>query len=241
MVSEMMVEDAEDLAKRGIRLSPREVVRLNAYGLRAERGTLATGLFTVRRACICGDITFHEPTIGHHLWLAEAERVFDLDDNETWCYTRAFWLATRDHSDLPSTDLPRVAGAVIREWARVHLHSRTLREITACMDYAERGADPASCEAGPVRETRGDKSADVLPMADWCSEIGVVREGQSLGLGIALADAMRMTHAELRAVVDRAYQRICGDAKTEKLDAVGDYQVVLAEIVRNHEEGRDGR
>lgn len=240
MVSQMMLEDAEDLAKRGIVLTPREVVRLNAYGLRAERGTVASALFTVRRACICGDLTFHEPTIGHHLWLAEAERVLDLDDNETSFYTRAYWLATRDSVSLPSVSLPRVLGLAVRAWASKHLRDKTLRELSACMDYVERGADSTAHERGPNREDSSEDD-DWLPAEDWCSEIGVVRDGQALGLGIPLADALRMTHAELRAVVDRAHQRICGDSKTAKADAVGDYQVVLAEIVKAHEGSTDGR
>lgn len=233
MVSEMMLEDVADLAKRGVQLSPREVVRLNAFGLRAERGTVSTALFSIRRACICHDMVFYEPTIGHHVWLAEAERVLDLEDNEMWCYVRAFWLATARAENLPAVGLPHVCALTIRAWADAHLRDVTLRELSAAMDYAEKGADAESGEAGPTSALRGED--EIMPADDWCSEVGVVRESQSLGLGIPLEDALGMTHAQLRAVVDRALVARGGvDGKTARLDAVGDYQRVLEEIANAH-------
>lgn len=238
MVSAMMLEDCEDLARRGIIITPCEIVRLNSFGLRAERGTVTSGLFNVRRACICGDICFREPTIGHYQWLAEAERIICLEDGETWCYTRAYWLAHADADELVGLDNRRVVERTIGDWANKHLRDKTLRELRACMDYAERGADALTGERGPTREV--SHADDDAALDDWCSEIGVVREAQSLGLGIPLKDALNMTHAQLRAVVDRAYERICGADKTAKADAVGDYNAVLEEIVKAHEEVRNG-
>lgn len=229
-----MLEDAEDLAKRGVQLSPREVVRLNAFGLRAERGTVSTALFSIRRACICHDMVLHEPTIGHHVWLAEAERVLDLADGETWCYTRAYWLSHINAADLAPVGLPRVLEAVVKDWARRHLADLTLRELRAAMAYAENGATDTDGEDGPRGSTETDAAAPAVG-DDWCSELAVVHEAQSMGLGIKLADAMTMTRAQLRAVIDRAL-RVQGimDSKTARLDAVGDYQRVLAEIMEEH-------
>lgn len=236
MLSEKMLEDAADLAARGIVLSPREVVRLNAFGLRAERGPSASALFHVRRACICHGLALHEPTIGHFVWLTEAGRLLDVDDSETWCYTRAYWLSVADPDRLANPDDRTALRKAIDSFARKRLARMTLRELHACMDYVEHGADADDCEEGPHPRRENGETCDELPAADWCSEIGVVREAQALGLGVSLRDAMHMTHGELRAVVDRAYSRICGDGgKQERLDAVGDYDLVLAEIVKAHE------
>lgn len=237
MVSEMMLEDAEELAKRGILLTPREVVRLNAYGLRAERGTYASALFQIRRCAILGGVAFCEPTIGHHVWMAEVERVVDLGDAETYFAVRALWLATASAESLPSSGDARAVRSAVMEFARGRLSGHTLREVNACMDYAENGADAASGEDGPRCAPAADAD-EHLPLPDWCSEIGVVRDGQSLGLGIPLRDALSMTHAHLRAVVDRAYDRLCGDGgKESRQEAVGDYYRILDEIVEAHRNG----
>lgn len=232
MVSEKMLEDAADLAERGIFLTPSEVVRLNAFGLRVERGPDASRLFRIRRACTLGDIALHEPTIGHYKWLEEVAQIVDLEDEETWCYTRAYFMSVVEPDDLVAPTDRRAVKKAVSNFAKAHLRRVTLRELRACMEYAEHGADASSGEKGPSDVVQTEGGAE--PERDWCSELGVVREAQALGLGISMKDALAMTYAQMRAVVDRAEARICGEDKAAKSDAIGDYNAVLDEIVRAH-------
>lgn len=234
MTSQMMLEDAEDLAKRGITLTPREVVRLNALGLKVERGPRTTAYFSVRRVCICGDITLHEPTIGHYAWLDRADNIVDTGDVQTWFVLRAYWLSVLDPDDLVKLDDARAVERTVLDFGNGALRGHTVREIRAAMDYVENGANEADGERGPKRERKDDED-NSIDMTDWCTEIGIVHKAQALGLGIALKDALSMTPAQLRSVIDQAERRISGDTRGAYDDAVGDYQLVLDEIVARHE------
>lgn len=243
MVSQKMIDDAEELAERGIRLTPREIVRLNALGLRCERGTMSSSLHAIRRCAICGDLAFGEPTIGHAVWLDEAARAYDMSDPVTWFTVRALWMSTVRHTDLPEWRNAEAFFSAVKEFGK-RLATHTLREVAACLDYAEHGALPEDGEAGPKRQ-RGDVPpalGEAVPDENWSGEIGVVREAQYLGLGISLSDAMGMTHAQLRRVVDSAYDRLGAKASEDRVNtAVGDYELVLEEITKAHEgDGANG-
>ena len=69
MTSAMARDDIEALKDDGIDLSVDEIVRINAFGLRAERGAESAELYNLPRTAILGDVVFHEPTIGSDIWL----------------------------------------------------------------------------------------------------------------------------------------------------------------------------
>ena len=69
MTSAMARDDIEALKDDGIDLTVDEIVRINAFGLRVERGAESAELYNLPRASILGDVVFHEPTIGSDIWL----------------------------------------------------------------------------------------------------------------------------------------------------------------------------
>jgi len=89
MVSEMAMEDVEQLESEGIKLTPREVIRLNAYGVRAQKNSDLAELSHLPRAAVLNGIGFSEPTIGADIWLHEVARVMDLEDFQTFAIVRA--------------------------------------------------------------------------------------------------------------------------------------------------------
>lgn len=69
MVSQMAKDDIDSLRDEGLDLTVDEIVRINAFGLRVERGAESAELYNLPRAAILGDVVFHEPTIGSDIWL----------------------------------------------------------------------------------------------------------------------------------------------------------------------------
>lgn len=69
MVSKMAISDIEALKEDGIELTPQEIIRLNAFGLKVERNTESSEYSVPPRVSILGDVAFHEPTIGSEIWM----------------------------------------------------------------------------------------------------------------------------------------------------------------------------
>lgn len=93
MISKMAIEDIDSLAEEGIKLTPREIVRLNAYGLKVERSTDAAERYALPRVAMLGKLTLRQPTIGSEIFLQKAAAVFDFDSVDTWLTLRVLSLS----------------------------------------------------------------------------------------------------------------------------------------------------
>lgn len=56
MISKMAMEDIDSLAAEGINLTPQEIIRLNAFGLKVEKGTDAAEQFALPRVALLGEL-----------------------------------------------------------------------------------------------------------------------------------------------------------------------------------------
>ena len=112
MVSEMAMEDVEALRAAGGDVSPRDVVRLNALGLKVERAAHAPDFAAVpRTAELCG-LVFREPTIAAEAWMEEACGVFDDEDWQTVLLLRALSLSKPSAApSAPCAPLAETVGA----------------------------------------------------------------------------------------------------------------------------------
>ena len=90
MVSKMAMEDIEALREEGIEVTPEEIIRLNAFGLKVERNTDSSEYSIMPRVAILGDVVFYEPTIGSEMWFNNVSKVFDLDDYQTYFQLRVY-------------------------------------------------------------------------------------------------------------------------------------------------------
>lgn len=232
MISEMAMEDAEALARKGVVLTPREIVRLNALGVKAERHPDASSFHSLPRCAFLGDLVFTEPTIGHQLWLDNATRVYAEDDDTTMFLLRAYALSTPQESLPEWTDQKAVSKAV-KSFAREALSNFTLRQVIDCLNYCTTGSDASDLEFPPDSEPDGG-----FPDEPYSSAAGVLHEAQALKLGLSTADASRMTQSELQSVIQRRYELDGIEVdKSIKRRAIGDYYATLEEIKRNHENG----
>lgn len=229
MISKMAMEDIEELEEKGIRLTPEEVIRLNALGVRAERNPDASSLLCPQRCAFLGDIVFREPTIGHEIWLESMSIGFNDDDMQTVFLLRSFALSM-DADKLPMLAPNRIKPKII-EFAKNSLKDFTLRQIVSTINYVMTGCDPDSEEFCTKDE---DEKCD-LDFTLKSIPVGIIHEAQAMKLGISLYDMKNMTMSELQGVTLRA-KELNGFEVSEqnKRIAVGDYYKTKQEIINKH-------
>lgn len=202
------------------------MIRLNALGVKAEKGSNSVSFYALPRCVFIGDLCFREPTIGHEIWFDDVSRQFDLESQVTEFVLRAFMMS-RSEEDLPSTaNIPEVKYQ-LDKFVHKTISKLTLRQLTHAITYCTCGCNPLDDEEPlvPLDITSDDEDIDVT---DTSLAIGVVREGQALGLGISLADAKKMTRSALQDVVMRAYKlREIDVSSAVKQECIGDYLATL--------------
>ena len=71
MISQYAISEIDDLIKDGLQPSPSDIIRLNALGLKVDHGIDDSPLYTRRRAARLGSAWIREPTIAHHIFMAD--------------------------------------------------------------------------------------------------------------------------------------------------------------------------
>lgn len=133
MTSEMAISDCEELQAQGLKLTCKDIIRLNALGVKAEKGRSSVSFYALPRCCFLGGFCFREPTIGHEVWYSDVSREFEADDNVTDFFLNAFMLS-RDVEELPkSTNIPEVKYQLEKFIKKIG--SLTLRQIMHVVSY----------------------------------------------------------------------------------------------------------
>ena len=236
MISVMAMRDIEAMTAEGLKISPRDIVRLNALGLKVERASRAAEFVAVPRLAFLGDVSFREPTIGDEEWLAVAGQSYNLDNPETETLVVAACLSTR-HADLPDPRDVRAVGKLLKRFRKGPVCRYTRAQLAAALEYALYGNDATAGESAPPCEERPRESEDERePMPQWA---GVLRDGIALRLG-TLAELKQLTTSQLYALVQ--YTIECkhggklGDAA--KSTPLGDYMRTLESVRSAATEGK---
>lgn len=227
MISCMAIEDIEALRADGIDVSPRDVVRLNALGVKVEQASKASAFYVLPRVAFLGNIAIHEPTIGDVTWIAEAGRRFDMDDIETVSLLQATCLSAKDGELPDATDRDAVMAAIKAFQAKAARF--TLSQILSALSYALHGSDPTVGERGPAKED-GDEDAD--PRDDVSPVVaGVVRDGLALRLG-TIPELMKMRKSQIVAASEAALMMRHGPEvfKDFRSSAFAEYMRALEEV-----------
>lgn len=234
MISRTAIVDIKAAISSGVNLTPEEIIRLNALGLRYERTKAGADLRIMPRLAWLGDVVFREPTIGHEIWMKEAADIFDLTKPETLVKVRAFCLATAPE-DLPDVGAGRdkLREAVMR-FCRERIAFFTLGQVADALAFAEDGSDPATGEVPAPAPARKDRKAAVPVEGERCYEVGLLRRGVLLKLG-SVDDLKKMTVSGLEALLVEEYRSNDEDyAKQLVSSAFADYKRTLDEIVAAH-------
>lgn len=203
MISQMAMEDLDDLIGKGLRPRPADVVRLNALGLRVQFTREGNDLGVLPRVAILGNLRFREPTIGHEIWLKEVDHVFDLDKWETLVTVRAYSLS-RDQAVLPDPADAKLCAREVDAFRRKELVQYTPLQLAVALVYAETGNYSGVGERIAERES-ADEDKPQQP-GEHCFDIGVLYHGVMIGLGSA-AELRGYPASQLRALVREKIRR----------------------------------
>ena len=239
MISKMAMADIEALRADGIDVPPREVVRLNALGLRVERGPESADLFAAPRVAFVGDVVIREPSLGAEMWLRQALDAFDGDDEQTY-FTLRVLSCVVPWRELPDPADQKAVRKAIKATLK-RLSDATLRQLDNALEWCIGGNLPETGEKPPPRPVADDSSAaDAEDMPErYSPEFGLFYRGMAVRIGTA-ADMKDMTTSAMLAVCDRAETIAAtsalgggSDRKAEKNKATGDYYRAL-DAVRAH-------
>lgn len=233
MISEMAMEDIEDLASHGTVLTPREIVRLNALGVKAEHNSDSYSFYALPRCVFLGDdVVLREPTVGHEIWYDMISRRFNIDDELTDFCLRAFMMSM-DSDKLPQWDNIKQVTTTLQDFIKNKLKRYTLRQLICCVDYCINGNDPSNLEYPFVRQQEDQTEED--EDLDISIAVGAVRDLQMVGLGIPLKDIYTMTRSTIQHIVQNKYAEKGIDVEKKIKDkAIGDYYSTLNEIKKQH-------
>ena len=139
MISPTAISDIRAAISSGVPLTPEDIIRLNALGLRHDYSKDGAEMRIMPRLAWLGDVAFREPTIGHEIWMMDAASVFNLEHAETRIKVRAFCLATQPLLLPAMTEGRDELKRKVSEFCRKRLKSYTLGQVAAALVFAEHG------------------------------------------------------------------------------------------------------
>lgn len=239
MVSQLAVEDILTLKEMdGIELSPSEVVRLNALGLKVEKDYRPTNdIYTLPRVAVVNGITFFEPTIGHEIWIDEAARILDYDDLSTQNAILAFALSVKDPDNLPDPSDPNEVVDALKRF-RAKVSKLTPRQLVQALTYVKDGDCPEDGE-DPYFKPMNDADRDYSQMSIG---LGVLLDGAVKGIGLTLDDAKHMTRSQIQMMIqDRLDYDDKIDHKARRNRRMAEYYKTLEHIKQQHMTEKEGK
>lgn len=197
MISDLAISEIERLEKAGLKPTAADIIRLNALGLKVEFSQRSGDIFALPRVAYLGRIHFVEPTIAHDIWMSEALGHVDRSHYPTYLALNAYALSRPAAELVDSKDRDAVRNS-IDGFLAGHLAEFTFHQIRVAVMYALHGANEIAMEY-PAGDESDDKKA-LYENAPRSVGAGVLLSTMAMSLGLTVADAMKMTIAQLREV-----------------------------------------
>lgn len=241
MISETAMQTLDDMIAKGLKPTPRDIVRLNAVGLKLEAASAKSvkdSTYLLPRVAALSDaISFRQPTIGHEIWLEKVFRFVRDGDYYTVLALNAFALS-RPADELPDPDAPAAVQDAAASALEI-LKPFTRDQIYAAIKYVKYGCDHTIDERYATPKDN-DAPPDDDDSPDWseCIALGVLNEGRAMLWGMSEADMKRMTTHELNDVIERAkiYHKMSRSDGEDKWQ--GRYYATVDEITERLEAER---
>ena len=207
MISEMAIEDIEQLEAEGLKPTARDIIKLNALAIKyeAEKGRCA-GLdkyLLPRVAYLSDKVYFREPCIGHEIWIDKVLR-FCSDDIDTIIAIKAYALS-HDVRDLPDGDSPSAVIQAMEDFKKT-MSSYHKQQIYLALRYVIYGNDWTKNENAVDDEE--DKEDEDKDFEDWetCIGIGLLNDGIALQLGLTLSELKGLTRRHFESIRESVFK-----------------------------------
>ena len=236
MVSQLVIEDIKALTDEGCTVSPEDVIRLNALGLRIEKRP-DFRFSTLPRVALCGDVRFVQPTIEQDIFLDNMLQLFSRDEG-TVIALEAYVLAHPEKDWSKKSVFPRLFAFKCARWIQKHLGKETATKVRAALDYVKFGMNPADGEYPVyVKDDNFDK---------WYKESGAKSSAmrqftEACACGIAPYAALKSTSPQLAAMIERAWYLKEHDISEDEKQATAQYFATLSSIQEKARAERDER
>lgn len=202
MISQLAIDDINDLHAAGLRLTPAEIIRLNALALRCDRSPTAAAVNAAPRIGWAGPVPIHEPTLASENWVSTVAETHFLADE----YDSAVLFACA-HAPVPGfftrpgmTD-PDAVRRLMLQWASTL--PVTQDQLKAALAFALTGNDPSSGERPEPPPSNSD--TDQTPsVPDTLTAIA--DEALAAGLGLPLAELTSLTPSRLVNILNQHYR-----------------------------------
>lgn len=144
MTSKLAKQQIEQWWKEGLKPTFEDIIKLNALGLKVERGSEVYNFAACPRVAFLGDWTLFEPTVGKRIWMDTAKQLL-RDDYQTHLYFTVWAL------NCPDAELPKATNTAdiineVKEFAQNVLIDFTETQMLAAIDYVMNGRDPTTDE-----------------------------------------------------------------------------------------------
>ena len=245
MISDIFRKDYRQMTAQGVKLTPEDIIRLNALAVVAERSLNAAATLALPRVAFLPktrrgvlsalferEIVLREPTIAHDLWIEQAMRFVPMDNrNLNFLYGYAL---SREADRLVDAFSPKKLIRTVFRFAAKRLAVYTDDQLSAAVDYCLFGADWTAGERGPAPSTKHQAPSTGDEVAS--PTLGLLVRARAIRLPISLDDARRMTASELQEAIDRA---MSDDGKIDwektRIAALKPYVLARNEIRRRSE------
>lgn len=225
MLSQMAIDDMDELREQGACLTPEDIIRLNELGLRVERGGTASDVIACPRIGWAGDTPIHEPTLASESWCDSYAQRWYADDPDNFAACVLFACAhavDRGFFQRPEMRDRDSVTREIRAWREAL--PVTGDQLKVALEYALLGCHPgADIHPAPAKPDGRKPCAD---SATASMEAEVI----AAGLGLSRDDIGTLTSSAVYALIVRYHRNHGCSGKEAKMAAVADYVRTLSEI-----------
>ena len=244
MVSQYAVGRIEELQAAGLKPTVRDVIRLNAFGLRIEAAKGRSPVDQIdllpRVAYLFPDIYLRQPTIGHEIWIDDVMRYCDPSDMQTKCAIWCFALS-HDFDKLPDAFDPKNLKKAVDVFNK-RFAPFTFDQLITAVGYCRHGCDPSACEQPANLKNEDDPGEDVDPRLrpiDTSVAIGTMLCGVASMTSASLHDLKSLTIAQLRELIRLSAKYHGVQLADASKAAEAEFEEVLWEIRTRLEKERD--
>lgn len=230
MISQLALEDLNDLRAEGLQPTDEDIVRLHALGSRLTNGKDTTAASTPRFA-FAGGYVFHEPTMAARFWYAYAKSFADDTATEDWLF--AFACAHgREPGYLDKLQSPADIERALGEFLGA-FHG-TKAELERAVAYAAIGPDYVEAEQTELAKKRAEKeNAELTPSAQEQKNYAALEDllgRAAAATGFSFADLMAQTPSRLSRMIYAAHVQAGMQLTADTARAHADYMATLTAI-----------